>query len=184
MKKLSKTKIAVTYATALYQAAVEEKALEKVRDDVAKLCAIANADADFVKLLSNPIWADEDKKDVLQKVAAKLGLAKETLRCLGVIVDNRRFAELPLILAEFSHVYYARNNIQEVEVESVQALSSVQAQKLQANLEKSLNKKVMISYKIQPELIGGLRIRYGSEMVDNSIASKLNRLEIVMKGGQ
>lgn len=184
MKKLSKTKIAVTYATALYLAALEEKAVEKVKSDVEKLGSVIKADADFVKCLSNPIWADEDKKDVLQKVATKLALGNETLRCLDVIVDNHRFAELPIILDAFSHVYYTKNNIQEVEVESVKNLSASQMKKLQTNLEKSLNKKVVITYKILPELIGGLRIKYGSEMIDNSLAAKLNRLEIVMKGGQ
>lgn len=184
MKKLSKNKIAVTYATALYQVALAEKALEKVKSDVEKLDAIVKAEADFVKYLSNPIWDEEDKKEVLQKIAAKVGLSGETLRCLDVIVDNHRFAELTLILNEFSHVYYAKNNVQEVEVESVKNLNAAQMKKLQNNLEKNLQKKVIIAYKIQPELIGGLRIKYGSEMVDSSIASKLNRLEIVMKGGQ
>ena len=73
---------------------------------------------------------------------------------------------------------------EEVEVETVKQLSATQNKKLQQNLEKMLDKKVVVTYKITPELIGGLRIKFGSEMIDNSLVSKLNRLEIEMKGVQ
>ena len=74
--------------------------------------------------------------------------------------------------------------VPEVEVETVKQLSAAQDKKLQQNLEKILSKKVVLAYKITPEIIGGLRIKFGSEMIDNSLASKLNRLEIEMKGVQ
>ena len=184
MKKISKTKIATTYANALYQAAFELKAVEKVRNDVLELSKVIKADADFIQYLGNPIVDELDKKDVLKQVSKKLKLSSETLNCLDVMVDNLRLNQLQIILDEFVHVCYSKNNIQEVLVESVKSLSSTQEQKLQLNLEKLINKKVVISYEIQPELIGGLRIKYASEMIDNSIASKLNHLENVMKGGQ
>jgi ATP synthase F1, delta subunit len=184
VKKVSKTKIAVTYAIALYEAAAEKKAVDKVFADVKVLGSIARQESDLVKYLANPIWDDADKKEALRQVAEKLKLSKETLRCLDIVADNHRFGELLLILQEFVHIYYQRNNMQEVEVESVKELSAAQDKKLQANLEKVLGKKVVVSYKIRPELIGGLRIKFGSEMIDNSVISKLNRLENVMKGVQ
>lgn len=137
-----------------------------------------------MKYLANPIWSDVDKKDVLVQIGSKLKLSAETVSCLDIISNNRRFGALPLILQEFLHVFYRRSGIQEVEVESVKELSAAQDKKLQANLEKVLGKKVVVSYKIRPELIGGLRIKFGSEMIDNSVISKLNRLENVMKGVQ
>ncbi len=118
------------------------------------------------------------------KISTKLGWSEDTLRCLEIVSENRRFRELPQILSEFVHVYYTRHNVVEVSVESVKKLSAAQDKKLQAQLEKFLNKKIVVSYKIAPELIGGLRIKFGSEMIDNSILSKLNRLENVMKGVQ
>ncbi len=169
MKKNSKTKIAMTYATALYDAAAENKVEAKVFADVEKLSTLV---------------AKDDKKDVLMKISTKLGWSEDTLRCLEIVSENRRFRELPQILSEFVHVYYTRHNVVEVSVESVKKLSAAQDKKLQAQLEKFLNKKIVVSYKIAPELIGGLRIKFGSEMIDNSILSKLNRLENVMKGVQ
>ena len=99
-----------------------------------------------------------------------------------MIADNGRFKELPLILEAFGHIYLQRQGIAEVEVETVKKLSAAQDKKLKANLERKLQKQVAVTYKIVPELIGGLKIKFGSEMIDNTLASKLNRLENMMKG--
>ncbi len=184
MKKVSKTKIAATYATALYDAAFEKNVLDKVLEDVRKLIEVCRKDDEFVRYLANPVLDESDKKDVLAKTAKVLKLDEDTLRCLDIISENRRFGELAQILEEFVHIYYRRHNIAEAEVESVKKLSAAQVKKLTGNLEKFLGRKVVVSYKITPELIGGLRIISGSQMIDDSVESKLNRLEIMMKGGQ
>ena len=100
------------------------------------------------------------------------------------MADNGRLAELSGVLDEFKHIYYRQHNIEEVEVLTVKALSAAQNTKLKTILEKKLSKKVLITYTIKPELLGGLVVKYGSSMIDDSIAGKLTRLEIIMKGGQ
>lgn len=182
MKKISKAKIAATYANALYQAAVEKNNLERVFADVRNLLPLVEADADFAAYMANPLWNDDDKKDVLNKVARKAGLDAETLRCLDIVSENRRFGELMQILKAFEHIYYQKKDIVEVEVDSVKPLSAAQDKKLKDNLEKSLGKKVTVTYTVKPEILGGLRIRFGSDMIDDTLAHKLNRLEIMMKG--
>lgn len=184
VKKISKSKIASTYANALYEAAEESKALNKVWADAEKLRNLLRENDDWIKYLANPMVADNDKKDVLKKIAQKLKLDEDTLRCLDVVFENGRVTNLGGILDEFVHVYYRRNGYAEIEVETVKQLSAAQDKRLQQNLEKLLSKKVIVAYKIMPEIIGGLRIKFGSEMIDNSLASKLNRLEIEMKGVQ
>lgn len=182
MKKISKAKIAVTYATALLDAATEKKAADKVFADVLRLREAVGGDAEFVKYMANPLWPEADKRAVLSETAKKLKLSAETLRCLDIVHENRRFGEMLPILDEFVHLYYLRSNVAEVEVESVKKLSSAQDKKLSSALEELLKRKVVLNYKIYSELIGGLRVRVGSEMFDDTVASKLNRLEIMMKG--
>ena len=182
VKKISKTKIAVTYAAALLDAAMQKKAQTKVFADVLALRDVLKASADLVDYLTNPLWSESDKKSVLNETAKKMKLSAETLRCLDIVYENRRFGELALILDEFVHLYYRQNNIAEVYVDSEKKLSATQDKKLVATLEKLLAKKVAIAYNIYPELIGGLRVRAGSLMFDDTVASKLNRLEIMMKG--
>ena len=184
MKKISKSKIITTYAGALYGAAEEKKAVAKVLEDVKMLVDILKEDSSIVKYLSNPIWQNDSKDEALKQVSKKIGLDKETLNCLEIISTNNRFGELLPILEEFIHIWYAKNGYTEVAVQSVQELSPVQEEKLTAALEKVLSRKVILRQEIRPEILGGLIIKFGSSMIDDSIRGKLNRLEIMMKGGQ
>ena len=166
MKKVSKSKIISTYASSLYQAAEETKKVDKVLKDVDSL-----------------LEADS-KRSAIAEIAKKLKLTNEIKSCLDILADNGRMSELSGILGEFKHIYYQQHNIEEVEVLTVKPLSVAQDKKLKTLLEKKLAKKVLLSYTIKPELLGGLVVKYGSSMIDDSIAGKLTRLEIIMKGGQ
>ena len=184
MKKISKSKIVSTYALALYEGAEEKKSVEKVFADVEKLLSAVKEDASIVKYLANPIWDVEAKKAAIKEVASKIHLCEETMNCMDVIADNKRFAEFQQILEGFVRLYYLKNNVVDVEVQTVKKLAASQDKKLKENLEKVLNKKVMVKYDLKPDLLGGLIIKFGSSIIDNSIKGKLNRLELIMKGGR
>lgn len=184
MKKDSKNKIASVYSLALYEAAESKKAVEEVYADILVLLEVIAADKDFKRYFTNPLWSLDSKKEALRDIAAKLKLSEETKCCLDVIADNNRFAEFDMILDAFKHLYYDKKNIEEVNVQSVKKLSASQNKKLVSVLEKKLGKKVLVNYILNPELLGGLKISYGSNMIDDSISGKLTRLENMMKGGQ
>ena len=184
MKKVSKTKIISTYALSLYQAAEETKKIPAVLKDVEALLSLLKEDSQIVSQLANQIWTADLKREAIAEIAGKMKLNAETKACLDVLADNGRMAELAGILEEFKHIYYRQHNIEEVEVLTVKSLSAAQQTKLKASLEKKLAKQVLLTYTIKPELLGGLVIKYGSSMIDDSISGKLSRLEMIMKGGQ
>ena len=132
--------------------------------------------------MASPLYEEKDKEDVLKKTAKALNLSAETLSCLEVITQNHRIADLKAILEMYASVYYQKNNIAEVFVETVKKLSPAQDKKLGAVLQKLFGKQVVVSYQLNPSLIGGLRVKNGSEMFDDSLANKLNHLENLMKG--
>ena len=182
MKKVSKNKIAHVYATALYEASLENGVIEKVRKDVAKLQKLIAENDDFGSYLENPLWSQKDKCEILQKTAKVMDLNDDTLRCLDVVVENGRISDLSLILNDFEKIYNCKNNVAKVIVETAKKLSATQDNKLKKVMEKILGKQVEIDYVLNPKILGGLRVQCGSKMFDNSLASKLNYLENVMKG--
>jgi len=184
VKKVSKAKIISTYAQSLYLAAEQTSQTERVFKDVETLRNVLVADKNIVASLSNQIWPTESKKQAIAAIAKKLKFGAELTSCLDILAENGRMAELIGILDEFKHIYYRQHNVEEVEVLTVKTLSAAQDKKLKALLEKKLAKKVLITYTIKPELLGGLVVKYGSSMIDDSISGKLSRLEIIMKGGQ
>lgn len=184
MKKVSKSKIISTYANSLYQAAEETKKVERVVKDIDTLRQILSEDSQIISYLSNQIWETDSKQQAIASIAKKLKLSEEVKACLDILAENNRMAELSGILDEFKRIYYQEHGVEEVEVQTVKSLTSAQDKKIKTLLEKKLAKKVLINYTIKPELLGGLVIKYGSSMIDDSIARKLTRLEIIMKGGQ
>ena len=153
-----------------------------MNEDVAKLRELLKDNSEFSCYLENPLWSNEDKYDVLKKTAEVLKLKSETVNCLDVIVSNGRFSDLSLILNGFQKIYYKDHGIVEVDVETVKDLSSSQDKKLKTVLGKLFAGDVVVNYKINPSIIGGLRIKSGSKMFDDSLATKLNYLENLMKG--
>ena len=184
MKKISKAKIISTYASSLYQAAEQTGLVERVLKDTELLQDLLSQDKQIVSYLSNQVWAVDSKKAAVAEIAKKLKLSQEVTSCLEILAENGRMAELSGILAEFKHIYYRQHGIEEVEVLTVKALNAAQDKKLKTLLEKKLSKKVLLTYTIKPDLFGGLIVKYGSSMIDDSIQGKLTRLEIIMKGGQ
>ena len=184
MKKESKIKIASIYAQALYDAAEEKKCLDAVLRNVDELLKAYPDYQDSVAFLANPLWEIDDKIAALKAVAQKLKLHDEVLNCLEIVAQNNRFAEYRLILQAFRQIYFEKHNIAEVDVESVLPLSSAQDAALKTNLKSFLKKDILINYHINPDIMGGLVVSYNSEMIDDSLKGKLNRLETIMKGGQ
>lgn len=182
MKKNSKSKIARVYSAALYEAAEEKKCVEKVWNDVARLGAFLRKNGEFASYLACPLWSEQDKKDVLAKASKILELDEETKSCLEIISENRRMSDLSAILDEFVNVYYHKNNIAEVEVETAKELSKLQDERLSKVLQNLLKRNIVVKYTVNPAILGGLRVKCGSQMYDDCLATKLNYLENVMKG--
>ena len=184
VKKESKIKIATTYAKALFQGALQDGDAKAVIRDIDLLLDQASGYRQAIVMLANPLWEINDKKAALKEVAEKLKLAPETLRCLNVMAENNRFSEFELILKAYRHLYLQKHNIVEISVETVKELSVAQDKALQDNLKAFLKKDVLVNYVIKPEILGGLTVSFGSDMIDDSLKGKLNRLESIMKGGQ
>ena len=101
---------------------------------------------------------------------------------LKVLAQNHRLNLLEIILKQFISLYNDKHNIAEVDVTTVIELSSEQDKRLKSKLSDIFNKKIEINYIINPEIVGGLVIKYGTNLIDVSIKHKLDTLEKIMKG--
>lgn len=181
MKKTSKTQIAQNYATALYDAAVSDNVLETVFNNCQDIEKTLN-NVEHLDILNNPELRFNQKKEILSAIADKLKISKTVENFLITLAENNRFGDLNAIFSRFYQIYYKKQEMMEVLVQSVQPLNAEQQEKLSKNLEKKLKQKLVINYKINPDILGGLVVEIGSNIIDDSIKGKLNRLEQVMKG--
>ena len=117
--------------------------------------------------------------DMLEK---KSGIDQTTIRFLKLLLENNELGLLQDIKAQFDDMILSHNAVQKVVVETAQALTTRQEEKLIRGLRRRLKKDVAVSYVLNENLLGGLILRMGSLEINDSLKNKLETLENIMKG--
>jgi F-type H+-transporting ATPase subunit delta len=169
------------YASALYDLASEQGFVTAVESDLEKLGEAIAGNADLAGLIRNPEIARDDAAKAMEAVGGVLGLSQLTRNFIGVLAANRRLAKLPEIVRAFAAIAAAQRGEVTAEVTSAHALSDDQLTALTARLKAREGREVKLKAKVDPELLGGLVVRIGSQQIDSSIRTRLNSLAQAMK---
>ncbi|NCP11270.1 MAG: F0F1 ATP synthase subunit delta [Sphingomonadales bacterium] len=170
------------YATALFDLANERGALDAVETSIAKLAAALDESADLRALIANPMVSRAQAGRALAAIAKTLTLDALTTNFLGVISGNRRLGDLPAMLRAFKALVAHYRGEVAAEVTSARPLDSAQVAALKAKLKARVGSDVTLSQKTDPDILGGLVVKIGSQMIDSSIRTRLNTLALAMKG--
>ena len=184
MKTVSKLKTAILYAEAMYDGAGKAGDLDKLYADTTRLANMSADGAEQMVLLNNPLIAADDKIKVLETLAKKLKFCQSLLNTLKILAQSNKLNLAQMICSQFIELYQLRHNIAKVEVTTAIELNSAQEVKLKDKLQAIFNKEILIDYVIDPQIMGGLIIKNGTNFIDNSIRHKLNALEQLMKGAK
>jgi len=174
--------LAGRYATALFGLARDEKALDAVEASLGTLAAALHDSADLNALIASPRHSRDALRDVVAAMAKSLKLDPVTTRFLGVVAQNRRLRELRAIIRAFGLLAARHRGETSAEIVSARPLDEDQAAAIARNLESRLGRKVRLHRSVDPAILGGLVVKVGSEMIDGSIRTRLNRLAHAMKG--
>jgi F-type H+-transporting ATPase subunit delta len=174
--------IADRYATALFELARDQGALDAVAADVGQIAALIAESDDLRRLLRSPVMRRAEQGRAVAALLERAGIGELTRRFVGVVAANRRLFALEVIITSFrAQLARFRGEVTAV-VSSAQELSPAQREAVDRALLRILGSKVAIETRIEPALLGGLVVRVGSRMFDSSLQSKLQRLQLVMKG--
>jgi F-type H+-transporting ATPase subunit delta len=174
--------LAGRYATALFELAEDEKRLDEVAEDLATLRRLIDESEDLRRLIRSPVVARADQGRAMDAVMARAGIGTLSRNFVGLVARNRRLFALPDMVRGYRAMLAARRGEVTAEVTSAVALSDAQRAALGAALNKVVAGKITIEARLDPALIGGLIVRIGSRMVDSSLRTKLQRLQLVLKG--
>lgn len=174
--------LAGRYATALFDLAREAKAIDAVEASLAKVQKALNESSDFASLTTNASISRDVAKKAVAAIAKALKLDALTAKTLGVLAENRRLADTAGVARAFASLASAHRGEITAEVTSAHALSAAQMKSLSAKLKERVDRDVAISAKIDPSILGGLTVKIGSTLIDNSIKTRLNSLAQAMKG--
>jgi F-type H+-transporting ATPase subunit delta len=173
--------LATRYAAALFDLADERRMLDEIASDLRQLRAMLQASGDFVRLIRSPILSRDQQAKALGVLAERAALSPLVRDFLAVVARNRRLFAVPAIIEAFLAKLAARRGEVNAQVTAAQALNETQLATLNEQLRRSIGSRVSVDVRIDPGLIGGMIVKVGSRMVDGSIKSKLQRLQLAMK---
>jgi F-type H+-transporting ATPase subunit delta len=170
------------YASALFELSSEEKATEEVSRQLNTFQSAIDQSEDLKRLVRSPVFSAEDQVAALGAVAAQLGITGTTLNFLKLVAKNRRVSVVPDMIKAYATLLASSKGEVAGEVTSAEPLSATQLDDLKAALKSSLGRDVLLSTRVDSSLLGGLIVKVGSRMMDNSLKTKLQTLKIAMKG--
>ncbi|HEY4253101.1 MAG TPA: F0F1 ATP synthase subunit delta [Roseomonas sp.] len=181
------TGLAARYAQALLSLAddvrrTEPGAIDRIAADLDRLFALWREDADFRAFVADPRIDTAAQKRGAFAVIERAGIGTEIRNFVGVLIANRRLRALPDVAAAFGALLAARRGQQTADVTSAHALTDVQRAAIAARLTDAGYSGVRLVEHVDAAILGGLIVRIGSRLYDNSIKSKLQRLQYAMKG--
>jgi F-type H+-transporting ATPase subunit delta len=173
---MSYTKITLRYAAAFFDFTAENGLTEKAFQDMQLLGKISAENHEFVRMLQNPVIHADKKSNIIRRIFGN-ETANATLNFMLLMIRKRREKYLPSIAEAFTDLYKAQNGIKPAKVVSAVELDTKTRTGILEMLAKLTDKKIELTEKINPALLGGFVVNIDNYQIDQSIASKIKELK-------
>ena len=168
--------IAKRYARAFFEIAGEEKRYEEYYRELGRFSAVLRENKSLEEFLANPIFAQPDKKAVVDSVLEKIRISPLTANFLKLLADKHRIEILPDIERCYRELMDNALKKARVTVKTAFPLSGELSRRLQSGLEELTGREVEMTVLEEPSLIGGIVVRVGDTLYDGSIRAQLNNI--------
>lgn len=170
------SEVASRYAMALVEAALEHENAPEVKSDLEAFVAAFDEAADLRNVLDNPAVAREEKRRVVEKIAAQTGMTPAVRNFILLVIDHERTELLHEIQEAFRAELNLKLGIAEAEIVTARELSAGEKKELLGVLERRTGKKIEARFTQDEALVGGATVRVGDTVYDGSVREQLARL--------
>jgi F-type H+-transporting ATPase subunit delta len=174
--------LAGRYASALFDLARDQRQIEAVGKSLDALNQALADSKDFSELVASPLVSREEAGKAFAALAPQLGLDPVTTNFVGVLAGNGRKGELRNVIRAFRRLSAEHRGETTADVITARPLNDDQLAQLRQQLRARAGRDVTIDAQVDPEILGGIVVKLGSQQIDASIRTKLNRLAQAMKG--
>jgi F-type H+-transporting ATPase subunit delta len=174
---MSEAAVAQRYARAIFELGIEENQLDTLSQQVTVFAEAYRASPALANVLENPLIAAEKRGAVLLTLADKLGVRGLSLNAIRLLAQRHRLVLLPEIARLLSELSDERSGVVRATVRSAAPLGAAYLEGLQQQLSQVTQRRVVIEYEQDPELIAGLVTQIGDQTIDGSIQGRLLEIE-------
>ena len=170
------------YATALFELALEEKAVDTVKQDLDRFDALIADSPDLDRLVRSPVFSAEEQLKALSAILDKAGISGIAANFLRVITTNRRLFAVRDMIRGYRTLLARHRGEVTAQVTVAEKLNDNNLDALKSALKSVTGgKDIDLEVNVEPAIIGGLIVKIGSRMIDSSLRTKLNAIKFAMK---
>lgn len=167
------TQTARVYGGSLYDLAAEEQLTDVIKEQMQQIRELFSENQDYLRLLSEPAIALEERKGLIETA---LGAQAERylVNFIKILCERNLLGEYAGCCDEFTRRYNVDNGIAEAIVTSAVSLTEAQMIALQEKLEKISGKRISLIQKINPAVMGGLRVEIEGRQLEGTVQGRLS----------
>ena len=168
------------YSRALYEVAKEAGDLEKIETDIESFKFLLENSLELKNFFSNPTQSINSQNNVNNLLSEKFSFSKNLKNFFSLLIEKRRIFFVSKIIDSFLKLCSRKRGEVKASLISSKELSESELENISNDLSSSMGATIKFDYKIDKELIGGLKLQLGSFMIDTSIKNKLNSIICVL----
>jgi F-type H+-transporting ATPase subunit delta len=169
------------YATALFELALENNAVDQAQSDLKAFDALVAQSAELERLVRSPVFSADDQARAVGAVLDRMGLGGIAANFVKVVARNRRLFAVRDMITAFNTLVAKHKGEVTAEVTVAETLNDARLNDIREALRQVTGKDVKVDVTVDPSIIGGLKVKLGSRMVDASLRTKLNSIKFAMK---
>ena len=168
--------LARRYARAVLEIGTANGNLDKIGADLQSLAKAMHDSVELITALTNPAIRRADRRRVIDGLLEKIGAAPHSKNLVYLLLDGERLSSVEAISREVNAMIEAKSGRMAAEVTSAQPLDAAQLTQITAALEKLSGKKVAVTKREDPNLLGGVVAKLGDTVYDGSLRTQLRTL--------
>ena len=174
------TETSERYSRALFEVAKEAGDLEKIETDIKIFKSLLENSLELKNFLSNPTQSINNQNNVNDLLSKKFSFSKNLKNFLSLLIEKRRIFFVSKIIDSFLKLCSKKRGEIKASLISSKELSTTELDEISKDLSKSMGSTIKFDYKVDKELIGGLKLQLGSFMIDTSVKNKLKKYKLAM----
>lgn len=166
--------IAVVYGRSLFEAALDKDKLDVVREQLGQFADALDSDRELQVFFFSPYFATQEKKDGLNRAVD--GAEPIFLNFLELLLENHRMPALFRIRREYERLWEDYNRLLPVSVTSAVELDEETVRHIGDRIAEQTGRTIELSSSVEPDILGGIVVRVGNQVLDASIRNRLETL--------
>ncbi len=168
------------YSRALYEVSKESNELDKVESDIKNFQKLLNSSSEIKNFIKDPTQSIIRQNNTINLITKKLEFSQNLKNFFSLLIEKRRIFFANKIFESFLKLCSKKRGEIKASLISSKTLSSSELEQISKDLSNSINSTIKFDYKVDKNLIGGLKLQIGSIMIDTSIKNKLKKFEQAM----